>query len=1198
VLLAAAVALGLRLSGIGFDRFAHQHPDERFLVMVAERLALPQRVGEYLSPETCPLNPNNAGFSFYVYGALFPAVNRLVAEAFGLASYDGLLRTGRVFAALCDVAALLLLAAVGARYGGARAGVALAWLYAFCPLPLQQARFGTVDSLGLAAVALVLWATARPVSRWAAVGAGFAVGLAAAARPQLSALGVVVAASFLLDPWGKPRAFWAKRFAAVLLAAVAALFFWKLLDPGFFAHFWWPQPSAARLASLRELSRLVQGAGVFPPNLQWVGRSWLQKISDFLLWGCSPALGVTVLWALALGLRRAVMGDRKLWVPAFWVLLLGAVQLKQFVCSVRHLLPLVPFLFVILAYTLSRLGRWQTLLLLGATAAWGLGWARITWQPYTRWEASAFLQRALPPGSTIMVEAWDDALPLGEAASSFQFVEFNPYQEDSPSKLEALVSALARADAVVLSSQRAVGSLCRIPDAYPLTSEYYHLLFTGALGFRVAASFQRPLVLGPFRFSDLGAEEALSVYDHPPVWVFFKTRSFDPAKARLLLQRAPTPTVDPIWLPSLEARGLAPYLQHRPAPVTSRPQLPVSLWGQGVSLLLWLAGCELFGLLGARVLQAAGFAPSLALFALGRWIGLALLGVVLLWFGSFGLSGWQWWGPLVLLGLAALERKRIFELARHPQQWQVRGMFLAVFAVFLALRLANAAVYWGEKPMDMGFFAVLDQSPGLPPQDPWFAGMPANYYWFGFLPYVGLARFSLAVPTLAYNLACATVPAVTFLAAAAGGILLAPRPVAGWLAGTLVQLTGTAALLLHPKAFLAPSFDAFWATTRRIGENITEYPVWTAIFADLHAHFFGLSGLAAGLAIALALLLSKLPSSRGFALLGMVVGVEAMTNPWELPVLGGLVAMAALLRSGRSAAPLWRLVVAGLAALLITWPFWLGQSFVRARTFFEPFPLSQAGPLLELFGIHGAVLLLGLFLGGRSGTGAFLSRVCLGLVGLAMVLVVLPFFLTFMDKMNTFFKFYLQAYVLMGVLGGGLLAASFEGPQAAWRRGLQALALALVGVGLVEAGWAATGACRFPGWRQPLSLDGAAYLEARFPAIPRVCQVLEKTRVEGVVAEEVGPPYSDTLRVPMFCGVPVLAGWRWHLWQRGKAESEILLRQSDLRELLAGQKPAWYLQGLIQRWGIRALVSWSPGWSPNAPCRAVLGVPQVRLCPP
>jgi hypothetical protein len=983
-------------------------------------------VGEYLSPGRCPLNPSNAGFSFYVYGALFPAANRLLAEAFGVASYHGLLRTGRVLAAICDVAALLLLSVVAARFGGPRAGVAVAWLYAFCPLPLQQARFGTVDSLGMAAVALVLWGTTRPVSLPAAVGAGWAVGFAAAARPQLSALGVVVAASLLLDPWGKPRAFWAKRFAAVLLAAVAALFSWKLLDPGFFAHCFSLEPSPARLASLRELARLVSGVGVFPPNLQWVGRSAFHKASDFLLWGVSPALGVTLLWALARAARRALAGDRKLWVPVFWVVLLGVVQLRQFVCSVRHLLPLLPFLLALLAFALGRLRRWQVALLLLATAAWGLAWARIAWQPYTRWEASGFLEKALPPGSTVLVEAWDDALPLGAAASAFRFLEFDPYGEDGPRKLEALVDALARADAVVLSSQRAVGSLCRIPDAYPLTSEYYHLLFSGALGFRLAASFQRPLVLGPFRLSDLGAEEALSVYDHPPVWVFLKTAAFDPAKARWLLQRVPSPTVAPVWLPALEARGVPPYLEHRPASVARGARLPVSLLGQGASLVLWLAGCELFGLLGARVLQAAGFSPSLAFFALGRWVGLALLGTCLLWLGSFGVPGWQWWGLGVLLGVAGLERRRLFQLALHPQQRQVRGMFLSVFAVFLAFRLANPAIYWGEKPMDMGFFAVLEKSQELPPQDPWFAGVPANYYWFGFLPYLALGRFSLAAPTLAYNLACATVPALTFLAAAAGGFLLVPSRLAAWLAGALVQLTGTAALLLRLGALFSPSFDAFWATTRRIGDNITEYPVWTAIFADLHAHFLGLCGLAAGLALTLALVSRKLLPGPGVPAFGVGGGGGGHDQPLGVAGAGGSGGAGGVAAFGTQRCAALAAGGGGARGLAFHLALLVGPALRFYQGFSRAAPVFPGRAALGAFRHprRGAAGRAGV--GWRSGSGGALRLACLALVVLALGLVALPFLLTFMDKMNTFFKFYLQAYVLMGVLGGGLLAASFQ----------------------------------------------------------------------------------------------------------------------------------------------------------------------------
>jgi hypothetical protein len=76
---------------------------------------------------------------------------------------------------------------------------------------------------------------------------------------------------------------------------------------------------------------------------------------------------------------------------------------------------------------------------------------------------------------------------------------------------------------------------------------YYRSLFDGDLGFDLVATFTAPMQLGPLEISDVGgtlawnqvpslplfnhslfaAEEAFSVYDHPPVWVFKKSSRFN-----------------------------------------------------------------------------------------------------------------------------------------------------------------------------------------------------------------------------------------------------------------------------------------------------------------------------------------------------------------------------------------------------------------------------------------------------------------------------------------------------------------------------------------------------------------------------------------------------------------------------------------------------------------------------------------------
>jgi hypothetical protein len=157
-------------------------------------------------------------------------------------------------------------------------------------------------------------------------------------------------------------------------------------------------------------------------------------------------------------------------------------------------------------------------------------------------------------------ESWDESLPV-------PFDGFDPYGQlytgltmevrwpDGPDKLKMFLDGIAKADYILVPSQRAIWASCRISRTYPLTMEYYRALFDGRLGFDKVAQFSAPLQFGPLYVSDLGgnlawgqppqlpvlnhnpfsAEEAFSVYDHPPVWIFKKSPNFDMAAAQKVL---------------------------------------------------------------------------------------------------------------------------------------------------------------------------------------------------------------------------------------------------------------------------------------------------------------------------------------------------------------------------------------------------------------------------------------------------------------------------------------------------------------------------------------------------------------------------------------------------------------------------------------------------------------------------------------
>ena len=68
---------------------------------------------------------------------------------------------------------------------------------------------------------------------------------------------------------------------------------------------------------------------------------------------------------------------------------------------------------------------------------------------------------------------------------------------DSEEKLSQNLALLSQADYLVLSSNRNYGVIPRLPKRYPISSQYYPLLFDGNLGYEVVyAGTRMPSLLG------------------------------------------------------------------------------------------------------------------------------------------------------------------------------------------------------------------------------------------------------------------------------------------------------------------------------------------------------------------------------------------------------------------------------------------------------------------------------------------------------------------------------------------------------------------------------------------------------------------------------------------------------------------------------------------------------------------------------
>lgn len=278
-------------------------------------------------------------------------------------------------------------------------------------------------------------------------------------------------------------------------------------------------------------------------------------------------------------------------------------------------------------------------------------------------------------------------------------------------------------------------------------------------------------------------------------------------------------------------------------------------------------------------------------------------------------------------------------------------IFLALFIFWLYLKCFNPGAYGTEKSMDFGFMQAMFKSDYMAPEDLWLSGRPINYYYVGQFVATYLTKLSgvgveygynlmlMLIAALGFSLPCsiASNAAETFskdLLGCEKRKALFPY-VAGGLAGVAVDFAGNFHYTLYAKIIpamrelsgvdeLAESVDytykSYWFpdATRYIGYNpdtadktIHEFPVYSFVLGDLHAHVVNIIFVLCVVAILLGFMLRKkadldrvrrcgeyLNCDRkgfwGFELsqifdpavivIGFFIGFFHMTNFWDFPI--------------------------------------------------------------------------------------------------------------------------------------------------------------------------------------------------------------------------------------------------------------------------------------------------------------------------
>lgn len=531
---------------------------------------------------------------------LFPAdwlFTRDILNSAGLVEFRHLLVSGRLLTGLVDSGTVLLLFWLGRRAFGSAVGLLAAAFLAVTVTHIQLAHFFATDpymtffivaalTCMVAAVLTPPLETFNKKRQFYFYSAAILVGLAIGSKFSaiVLALPLLLTASFIA-PERLYRYLTGAALCAFLTFALTNPF--ALLDNSCTAI----TPAVNLLVvqiptldwgscywqNVGQQSLMVSGGESFPFTRQYDGTyPYLYFIEMQLRWGMGFALGTAAFLGFAWIVGKVA---RPLWRTWYYkqpltqqqmaiVVLLGWC-LPYFLSTgnfyvkfMRYFQPLLPFLVLFGAAVLWSLPRPRLRVALSGavwlfTAVYAFGFSQLYQQPHPWVAASEWIYQNVRPGALIASELWDEPLPTSltingkyEARSQYHEVMLTWLSDmggnDDEQKLRRNLEQVAQADYLVISSNRVYGVAPRLPEVYPLSSQFHQLLFDGRLGYELVYVQDRtPLLWGYHFYPDtfswpqvqppaevasylrtrpgwpLGrADESFTVYDQPLTMIF------------------------------------------------------------------------------------------------------------------------------------------------------------------------------------------------------------------------------------------------------------------------------------------------------------------------------------------------------------------------------------------------------------------------------------------------------------------------------------------------------------------------------------------------------------------------------------------------------------------------------------------------------------------------------------------------------
>ncbi len=493
-------------------------------------------------------------------------------------------------------------------------------------------------------------------------------------------------------------------------------------------------------------------------------------------------------------------------------------------------------------------------------------------------------------------------------------------------------------------------------------------------------------------------------------------------------------------------------------------------------------------------------------------------------------------------------------------------VFIVAFIYFLFLRSLLPEAIGAEKLMDVGFLNSVLHANSFPPPDPFFAGGTLNfYYYFGYIVGAAITLMSLLSPEVSFNVGTAAIAAFSCMLVYGlmREVLQDGRKALMGVIFVLFAGNLYAAYDLFIKAISMnfPGYLFYWDPTRVIENTINEFPYFSFIHADFHAHVVAIPVKILGVS-----LLYDYKRTSGVSLYGaMLVPIAFIlfaTNSWDAPLFLFLIALTFLLKcsprlnikEGLSSLKSIRtetlfalgIILVSVLSILVLYSTMetpsaelilveQGSSLVQFLLFFFiqlvfgffylrdevksrlfVFSLVPAVALSIWIPISIVVIPLAVLSGRKAVKGDFFA----GLIFAASLLMLAPELIAIESRLNTVFKLYLAVWILITVPGAYALSQVTKD----YSRVLKGVMLTLFILSLIYP----TVATPIRHYKAEFHLDGMEFVKDYSEGDYRAIKWLRDRDKKEIILEEAYECYDYGGRMAAFTANPTLVGWACH----------------------------------------------------------------------